>query len=82
MSRRPRAGEAAGKVTIRATAAERELWQTAADAAGAASLSDAVRPAITRWATGVVELKLPRGAKKSRLLSAARESDVHTRSKP
>lgn len=73
MSRRPRAGEAAGKVTIRATDAERELWQAAADASGAASLSDAVRPAITRWAAGVVELKLSPGKRKTKLLASVDE---------
>jgi len=71
MSRRPRAGEAAGKVTIRATDAERELWQAAADMGGAPTLSDALRPAITAWAVGVVEIKLPPGKRKTRLLAVA-----------
>lgn len=70
MSRKPRAGEAAGQVTIRVTGAERELWQTAADASGASSLSDAARPLIMRWAIGIVELKLPPGKRKARLLAS------------
>lgn len=69
MSRLPRAGAAGKPVTIRATDTERELWEAAATAAGASSLSDALRPAITAWAVGVVELKLPPGKRKARLLA-------------
>lgn len=75
MSRLPRAGTAAGKITIRATAAERELWEAAADASGAASLSDAVRPAITAWAIVVVDLKMPTGKRKAKLLTVETQAE-------
>jgi len=68
MSRLPRSGKSAGQVTIRATADERELWQVAADASGAESLSDFLRTAITAWSVGAVELTLRPGPKKRRLL--------------
>jgi len=71
VSRRPRAGKAGKPVTIRATDTERELWQAAADAIDAPSLSDAVRPAITAWAAGVVEAEIPPSKRKTRLLAAA-----------
>ena len=41
------------------------------DAGGAPTLSDALRPAITAWAVGVVEIKLPPGKRKTRLLAVA-----------
>jgi hypothetical protein len=69
MSRQLRAGTASKPWAFRITEAERELWQAAADAIGSPSLSAAVRPAITQWAIGVVELKLPPGRKKTRLLA-------------
>jgi hypothetical protein len=62
MSRPPRAGTAGKPVTIRATDAERALWQAATEATGGGSLSDALRPAITAWAAGVV------GARRARRL--------------
>lgn len=74
MSRKPRAGEAGKPVTIRATADERELWSAAATAADAPSLSDAIRPAITTWAIGIVELRLPPGKRKTRLLAMASDT--------
>lgn len=55
MSRQRRAGEASKPWAFRVTAAERDLWQAAADAIGAASLSDAVRPVITQWALEVLK---------------------------
>lgn len=54
MSRRPRAGEAAGKVTIRATAAEREQWERAAAQAGHPTISAAVVKVMNAWARRVL----------------------------
>lgn len=68
MSRKPRSGVPSQPVTVRVTEAEREAWQAAADASGAASLSEAIRPAITRWAIGVIELRMHPGKRKNRLL--------------
>ena len=57
MSRQSRAGSETRVVGIRATGAERKLWERAARAVKAPTLSDAIRPAITEWATGVLARK-------------------------
>lgn len=73
MSRALRASSPGRPWAFRITATERELWQAAADAIGAASLSDAVRVAITRWAMGVVQ-QLPPGKRRDRLIALAAEA--------
>ena len=69
MSRQLRDGEASKPWAFRITTAERELWQAAAAAIDAPSLSDAVRSAITQWAIEVVKRKLPPGKRRTRLLT-------------
>lgn len=50
MSRLPRAGEAAKPVTFRATDAEREQWERAAETEGCATLSAWIVKALNRRA--------------------------------
>jgi uncharacterized protein (DUF1778 family) len=73
MSRSLRSSSPSLPWAFRITPTERELWQAAANAIGAASLSDAVRPAITRWAAGVVQ-QLPAGKRRDRLIALAAEA--------
>jgi len=54
MSRLPRGGEAAGKVTIRVTAAERTDWKRAADKFGHPTISAAVVAVMNAWARRVL----------------------------
>lgn len=69
MSRQPRAGTAAhSRVTIRLTREEHALWRAAIQLAGASSLSDVARAAMTAWAIRIVAHQMPAGARKSRLL--------------
>lgn len=54
MSRQPRAGTAAGKVTIRVTAAERRQWERAAEVSYP-TLSAAVVAVMNAWARRVLQ---------------------------
>lgn len=49
MSRLPRAGEAAGKITIRVTEDERVNWKLAASKAGHPTISAAVVAVMNAW---------------------------------